>query len=128
MTQNYFVYLYTSNHFEPFKTCSPYINIYVLQKRSYDKKLITEYETYFDKEEYKEKINIPNNLAPSSADNPIATDESNMLAAISTDCCTPIPNSDDKVAVIVTISPISLPRAIRLRRNSTPARRSFSGP
>jgi adenine-specific DNA-methyltransferase len=63
MTQHYFVYLYTSNHFEPFKTCSPYINIYVLQKRSYDIKLITEYETYFDKEEYRGKINIPNNLS-----------------------------------------------------------------
>jgi len=34
MTQNYFVYLYTSNHFEPFKTCSPYINIYVLQEET----------------------------------------------------------------------------------------------
>jgi len=63
MTQNYFMYLYTSNHFEPFKTCSPYINIYVLQKRSYNKKLLTEYETLFDKEEYRGKVNIPNDLS-----------------------------------------------------------------
>ena len=63
MTQYYFLYLYTSNHFEPFKTCSPYINIYVLQKKSYKKKLLTEYETYFDKKEYLGKVNIPNNLS-----------------------------------------------------------------
>ena len=63
MTQYYFVYLYTSNHYEPFKTCSPYINIYVLQKKPYNKKLLTQYETHFDKEEYRGKINIPNNLS-----------------------------------------------------------------
>jgi len=33
------------------------------KKRPYDKKLVTEYETYFDKEEYRGQINIPNNLS-----------------------------------------------------------------
>ena len=63
MTQYYFIYLYTTNHFQPFKTCSPYINIYVLQKRPYNKKLLTTYETQFDKKEYKGDTNIPNNLS-----------------------------------------------------------------
>ena len=61
LTQYHFLYFYTSNGYEPFKTCAPYINIYVLQKKI-NNSLETQYETIFDKIAYSGKLIIPQDL------------------------------------------------------------------
>ena len=61
LTRYHFLYFYTSNGYKPFKTCAPYINIYVLQKKIHNS-LKTSYETIFDKVSYSGKLIIPQDL------------------------------------------------------------------
>lgn len=56
------IYIYTTNNYEPFSLCAPYINIYLLQKKKYNTKNITKYETIYNKIKYEGLVHIKNNL------------------------------------------------------------------
>jgi hypothetical protein len=56
------IYIYTNNNFKEFKLSAPFINYYLLQNTSYDKKHMTRYNTVFNNKSYIGSLHLNNNL------------------------------------------------------------------